>query len=192
GYDLLAWLLFLGRERALRDRLVELARLEPGQAVLDVGCGTGSLAIAAKRRVGPFGSVHGIDASPEMIARARKKASKAGVDVTFTNGVVEGLPFPDEHFDAVLSTLMLHHLPRTAREQCAREIRRVLKPGGRVLAVDFGGATGDRKSLIEHFHRHGRVDVHDIVKLLSEAGLEIIESGPVGVRDLNFVLATAG
>ena len=71
------------------------------------------------------------------------------------------------------------------------EIRRVLKPGGRVLAVDFGGATGGRRSLIEHFHRHGRVDVHDIVKLLSEVGLEIIESGPVGVRDLNFVLATA-
>jgi ubiquinone/menaquinone biosynthesis C-methylase UbiE len=181
----------LGRERAFRDRLVRLARLEPGQSVLDIGCGTGTLAVAAKRRVGPLGSVHGIDASPEMIARARTKARKAGVDVTFTRGVVEGLPFPDEHFDAVLSTLMLHHLPRAAREQCVREIRRVLKPGGRVLAVDFGGATRDRKSLIEHFHRHGRVDVHDIVKLLSKAGLEIVESGAVGVRDLNFVLATA-
>ena len=191
GYDLVAWLLLLGRERAFRDRLVRLARLEPGQSVLDIGCGTGSLALAAKRRVGPFGSVHGIDASPEMIARARKKASKAGVDVTFTNSVVEELPFPDGHFDAVLSTLMLHHLPSAAREQCMHETRRVLKPGGRVLAVDFGGVTGDRKSLIEHFHRHGRVDVHDIVKLLSDVGLEIIESGPVGVRDLNFVLATA-
>ncbi len=191
GYDLLAWLLLLGRERAFRDRLVQLARLEPGQSVLDTGCGTGSLAIAAKRRVGPLGSVQGIDASPEMIARARKKASKAGVDVTFTSGGVEGLPIPDDHFDAVLSTLMLHHLPRTAREQCVREIRRVLKPGGRVLAVDFGGPTGDRRSFIDHFHRHGRVDVHDIVKLLSEAGLEIIESGSVGVRDMNFVLGTA-
>jgi ubiquinone/menaquinone biosynthesis C-methylase UbiE len=190
GYDLLAWLLLLGRERAFRERLVWLARLEPGQSVLDVGCGTGTLAIAVKRRVGPFGSVHGIDASPEMIARARKKARKAGVEVTFTNGVVEGLPFPDERFDAVLSTLMLHHLPRAAREQCVREMRRVLKPGGRVLAVDFGRTTEDRKSFIEHFHRHGRVDVRDIVKLLSEAGLQITESGPVGVRDLNFVLAT--
>jgi ubiquinone/menaquinone biosynthesis C-methylase UbiE len=85
---------------------------------------------------------------------------------------------------------MLHHLPRAAREQCVREMRRVLKPGGRVLAVDFGRTTEDRKSFIEHFHRHGRVDVRDIVKLLSEAGLQITESGPVGVRDLNFVLAT--
>jgi len=191
GYDLLVWLLLLGREHAFRERLVRLARLEPGQSVLDIGCGTGSLAIAAKRRVGPSGTVQGIDASPEMIARARRKASKTGVDVLFTSGVVEALPFPDEHFDAVLSTLMLHHLPRDARQQCAREMRRVLKPGGRVLAVDFGRAGGDRRSLMEHFHRHGRVDVHEIVKLLGEAGLEIVERGAVGVRDLNFVLATA-
>ncbi len=191
GYDLLAWLLLLGRERAFRERLVEPARLEPGQSVLDIGCGTGSLAIVAKRWVGPSGTVQGIDASPEMIARARRKASKAGVDVPFTTGVVEALPFPDGHFDAVLSTLMLHHLPREARQQCAHEMRRVLKPGGRVLAVDFGGAPGNRKSLLGHFYRHGRVEVHEIVKLLSEAGLEVVESGAVGVRDLNFVLATA-
>jgi ubiquinone/menaquinone biosynthesis C-methylase UbiE len=189
GYDLLAWLLLLGKEGTFRERLVLLAALEPGESVLDIGCGTGSLAMAAKRRVGPSGTVQGIDASPEMIARARRKARKAGLDVTFTTGVVEALPFPDGHFDAVLSTLMLHHLPREPRQQCAREMRRVLKPGGRVLAVDFGGATGDRKSLLEHFHRHGRVDVHDIVTLLSEAGLEIVESGAVGIRDMNFVLA---
>ena len=191
GYDLLAWLFLLGRERGFRERLVRLARLEPGQSVLDIGCGTGSLAIAAKQRVGPGGTVRGIDASPELIARARRKARKAGVDVPFTIGVVEALPFPDGHFDAVLSTLMLHHLPREARQQCAREVRRVLKPGGRVLAVDFGGAAGDRKSLIERFHRHGRVDLRDIVKLLSEVGLQIVESGAVGVRNLSFVLATA-
>jgi ubiquinone/menaquinone biosynthesis C-methylase UbiE len=190
GYDLLVWLLLLGRERAFRERLVRLARLETGQSVLDVGCGTGSLAITAKRRVGPAGTVRGVDASPEMIARARRKAHKAGVDVSFTEGVVETLPFPDGEFDAVLSTLMLHHLPGDARRQCALEMRRVLKPGGYVLAVDFGRTAGGRKGLIERFHRHGRIDVHDLVTLLSEAGLEIVERGAVGVRDLNFVLAT--
>jgi hypothetical protein len=70
-------------------------------------------------------------------------------------------------------------------------MRRVLKPGGHVLAVDFGGAAGDRRGLIERFHRHGRVDVRDIIELLSDAGLDTVESGAVGVRDLTFVLATA-
>ena len=160
--------------------------------MLDMGCGTGSLAIAAKHRVGPSGTVQGIDASEEMIARARRKATKAGVNVAFTTGIVEALPFPNDQFDAVLSTLMLHHLPRGARQQCAREMRRVLKPGGRVLAVDFGAPTGDRKTMVERFHRHGRVDVGEIVKLLGEVGFETVESGAIGMRNLNFVLATAG
>jgi len=191
GYDLLVWLLLLGRERAFRERLVGLARLERGQSVLDVGCGTGSLAIEAQRLVGPTGQVEGVDASPELIARARKKAGKAGVDVRFTIGGAEALPFPDATFDAVLNTMVLHHLPRDTRAQCAREMRRVLRPGGRVLAVDFGGTPGKRKGLIEHFHRHAGVGLHDIISLLSQAGLRIVESGAVGVRGLSFVLATA-
>ena len=190
-YDLLVWLLTLGREGAFRERLLALARLQPGESVLDVGCGTGTLAIAAKRRVGPRGVVHGIDASPEMIARAARKARKAGIDVTFRTAIVEALPFPDRHFDVVLSTLMLHHLPRPAREQCAREMRRILKPGGRVLAVDFGAPAGHRKGIIGHLHRRGHLALDTVIELLSNSGLAVVESGQVGVRDLHFAVATA-
>src|SRR5205085_3655875 len=101
-YDLLAWLLTLGRERALRERLVDIARLTPGETVLDVGCGTGSLAVAAKRRVGPAGSVRGVDASPEMIAQARTKAVKGGLDITFDVARAEALPLPDPSVDIAL------------------------------------------------------------------------------------------
>src|SRR5262249_5497440 len=109
-YDLLVWFLTHGRDRAFRERLVGLARLATGESVLDGGCGTGSLAIAAKRQVGVNGKVFGIDASSAMIARATSKATKAGLDVGFKNAAAEALPFPDTQFDVVLSTLMLHHL----------------------------------------------------------------------------------
>lgn len=190
-YDVLVWLLTLGREGAFRDRLLELAHLEPGESVLDVGCGTGTLAIAAKRWVGAGGIVHGIDASPEMIARAKRKAAKAGVDVTFRTAIVEVLPFPGRQFDVVLSTLMLHHLPRSTREECARELHRVLKPGGRVLAVDFGAPGSHRKGIISHLHRRGHLTLEKVVALLTESGLTVVESGSVGVRDLHFTVATA-
>jgi ubiquinone/menaquinone biosynthesis C-methylase UbiE len=190
-YDFLVSLLTLGRERTFREKILGLARVEPGESVLDVGCGTGTIAILAKRRVGPTGKAYGIDASPEMIARANKKARKAGVEVVFKNAAAQALPFPDAQFDAVLSTLMLHHLPRKARQQCACEMRRVLKPGGRVLAVDFGGSEPESRSLLGHFRRHGHVNLHDMIAMMSEAGLNSGESGAVGIRDLQFVLATA-
>jgi ubiquinone/menaquinone biosynthesis C-methylase UbiE len=190
-YDLLIWLVSLGRERTFREKTLNLAGLKPGESVLDVGCGTGTLAIAAKPRVGPAGRVYGIDASSEMIARARKKAKKAGVEVTFENAVAEKIPFPDQTFDAVLTTVMLHHLGRKARQQCVFEMSRVLKPGGRVLAVDFGGAAHEKRSLLSHFHRHGHVELPELVAVLDEAGLKSVESGAVGISDLQFILAKA-
>jgi ubiquinone/menaquinone biosynthesis C-methylase UbiE len=189
-YDLLLWLLTLGRERVFRERALGLANLSAGESVLDVGCGTGTLAIAAKRQVGQRGSVCGIDASPEMIARADRKARKAGIDVDFRNAVVESLPFPSAHFDVVLGTLMLHHLPGRLRTECASEIRRVLKPGGRVLAIDFGTSPG-QKGFVAHFHRHGHISLAEMVVIFGEAGLNIAKSGPVGIGDLQYVLAVA-
>jgi ubiquinone/menaquinone biosynthesis C-methylase UbiE len=191
GYDVLVWLLTYGRADTFRNRLVALAHIVEGEHVLDIGCGTGSLAIAAKRYVGRTGRVVGIDASAEMIARAKRKAARARMDVTFENAVAERLPFRDAEFDVVLSTLMLHHLPRPVRERCANEIRRVLKRGGRALVVDFAKAQ-EKKGILAHFHRHGHVAPADIVSLLEKAGFGIGETGAVGVSTLQFVLASTG
>jgi ubiquinone/menaquinone biosynthesis C-methylase UbiE len=187
-YDLLVWLLTHGRDRAFREKLATLVALKSGESVLDIGCGTGSLAIVAKRHVGATGRVVGVDASPQMITRATSKAGRAGTEVTFETAAAEALPFPDAQFDAVLSTLMLHHLPRPVRQRCAREIRRTLKPEGRVLVVDFARAQ-DRRGFLAHFHRHGHVDPREIVSLLEQAGFRHVDGGPVGISSLQYVLA---
>ena len=136
-------------------------------------------------------AVTGIDASPEMIVRARKKAIKADIEVSFKNAIAEALPFPDAQFDAVLASMVLHHLPSDARRQCIGEVRRVLKPGGRLLAVDFGGPGRRKRGLMAHFHHHTHFDLREVVPVMTEAGLRSVESGPVGFRDLHFVLAAA-
>ena len=190
-YDMLSWWMTRGRERAFRERLVDLAGIEPGEAVLDIGCGTGSLALAAKQRVGARGEVNGIDASPEMIGKARRKAVKAGATVVFETGVAETLPFPEARFDVVLSTLMLHHLPRPARQQCLREARRVSRPGGRLLVVDFESSSRQERGLLGRMHRHGGVSLDEIVQLVVDAGFRVVRKGPVGLRNLQFVLAAS-
>lgn len=189
SYDLMLDLLFMGRERRFREKLLSLASLRRSEFVLDVGCGTGSLAILAKEQVGAVGAVRGIDASPEMIARARVRARRAGVEVDFRQAPAQALPFPDAQFDVVLSTLMLHHLPRSARAQLASEVRRVLKPGGRLLVVDFTKST--RRSGLGLHRGHGKSDPDEITAMLTGAGLRVVVSGPVGAKSLHFVLAAS-
>lgn len=190
-YDLLLWFVMRGKEKSFRERLIQLARLGLGERVLDIGCGTGTLAIAAKRHMGTAGTVCGVDASPEMIIRAKKKAARARVAVDFCEGIVEALPFPDAHFDVVLSTVMLHHLGPELRWQCSCEVRRVLRPGGRWFVVDFEGSARQAGSVLSRFHRHGHIKPGDLSALAKDAGFSSVESGPIGFRNLHFVLAAA-
>ncbi|MFC5435822.1 class I SAM-dependent methyltransferase [Rhodanobacter umsongensis] len=189
-YDVVVRLLTLGHGGALHERFVELARLAPDEVVLDVGCGTGSLALAAKARVGAGGTVHGIDASKEMIEQASRKAQRRRVSVDFRVATVEALPFPDRSFDVVSSTLMLHHLPPLLRRACVVEIARVLRPGGRVLIADFQAPPRRRKGWLAHVHRHGSVKVEEVCELLVSSAFRMQESGDVGVGDLHFTVAT--
>jgi ubiquinone/menaquinone biosynthesis C-methylase UbiE len=188
-YDVKLWARSLGRERAFRRELAQLARLAPGESVLDLGCGTGTQAIVAKRRVGPTGLVHGIDPSPEMIARARRKASRAGVAVEFASASAQGLPFSGPTFDAVMATLTLHHLGGDGLHRAVDEIRRVLKPGGRLLAadIDLNHPANPRGAPHAHAHRVGaHFDLSDIASLLTQRGFELVESGPVAFRFVRF------
>ncbi len=131
-YDLVCTLAGLGT--GFKRRIVDLAELQPNDRVLDVGCGTGVLTRLAR---GQAQEVAGIDAAPEMVAVARSKAEREGMDIDFRPALIEDLPFPDNHFDVVLSSLMVHHLPPALKLSGLREVLRVLKSAGRFIVVDF-------------------------------------------------------
>lgn len=189
-YDLSVRIFLLGRERAFRRKLLALARLRCGERVLDIGCGTGATAIEAKRHVGSGGAVFGIDASLRMIAQARRKAHRAGLELEFRQAPAQALPFPDSQFDVVVSTLMFHHLARSARAEVIAEGCRVLRPGGRLLVVDFEKSSARKPRWWAPHSRHGSIAAGEIMQLLVAEGLEVAESGPVGFKDLVFALAT--
>jgi ubiquinone/menaquinone biosynthesis C-methylase UbiE len=128
---------FPGIARRVQRKALVLADLRPGESVLDVGCGTGMLAIEAQQRVGAAGRVCGVDPVGDNIERARSTATRKRLAVDFRTGVVEQLPFENDSFDAVLSTIMMHHLPDDLRSAGLSEIARVLRPGGRLVIADF-------------------------------------------------------
>jgi class 3 adenylate cyclase/SAM-dependent methyltransferase len=125
------------RERRFKARLLDLAEIRAGERVLDLGSGTGTLAIRARQRQ-PGAEVAGLDADPRMIERARRKAHAAGMELELQRGSASDLPYADRSFDAVLSSLLFHHLDGGAKQAAAREIARVLAPGGRVVIADWG------------------------------------------------------
>jgi ubiquinone/menaquinone biosynthesis C-methylase UbiE len=193
-YDVFSWLISLGQVPAIRRTALQVAQVAPGDKVLDVGCGTGSLAIAAKGKAGLDGEVHGIDAAPEMIEVARRKAAKKGVDVGFQVGLIEEIPFPDGHFDIALNTFVLHHLPHDLKRKGFAEIRRVLKPGGRFLVADLAGRSDSlighlMSLLIGHHMIHG--DVADLTAMLKDAGFTDVEEIKTKHKPILFVRGKA-
>lgn len=169
-YDLFVLLFTLGHAGRLRSRTADLARLLPGESVLDVGCGTGDLTLEVARRVGSIGLVAGIDAAPKMVVRARQKAGRRHLAIEFRVEPVEQLSFADQTFDVVVSSLVFHHLPDELKREALAEIRRVLKPGGRLLLVDLLGPT---PAFL--LHSHVQTTLPDLLPLLDEAGFLQVE-----------------
>jgi demethylmenaquinone methyltransferase/2-methoxy-6-polyprenyl-1,4-benzoquinol methylase/phosphoethanolamine N-methyltransferase len=177
-YDVMEWFfdtfLFRGKLRELRQRTADLARIQPGDMILDVGCGTGTLAIEVEPRVGATGQVFGIDPGEQQIARARFKAARRSLSIEFQIGVIEHLDFPDQTFDVVLSTIMMHHLSDSLKRQGLAEIVRVLKPGGRLVIADFK-RPADRLTQPVRFGAGGS-RIQDLAALVKEAGFSQVET----------------
>jgi ubiquinone/menaquinone biosynthesis C-methylase UbiE len=115
-----------------------VAEIESATRVLEIGCGTGNLALLVKQ-IRPQLDVVGLDPDRRALARAARKARRAGLTLELDTGFADALPHPDRSFDRVFSSLMFHHLQPEVRVASLREVLRVLRPGGSLHLMDFGG-----------------------------------------------------
>lgn len=148
-YDPLVKLLGI---ETVRRMFVDQADLPAAHRVLDLGCGTGTLALLIKR-LHPTIQVVGLDPDPRALARAKRKAAGAAVGIRFDQGYANDLPYPDASFDRVFSSFMFHHVWPDQRENTLREARRVLAPGASLQMVDFAQSEGETRGWRSHFLR---------------------------------------
>ncbi len=135
------------RERKFRAAVIEQAGLRPGQRVLDLGCGTGTLAIEMARHC-PGLQIFGLDGDPGVLARAERKATQAGVEITWQQGLATKLPYPEASGDRAVSTLFFHHLAAQDKVSAATELYRVLRPAGQLHVADLGPPTSRLQRLL--------------------------------------------
>jgi ubiquinone/menaquinone biosynthesis C-methylase UbiE len=169
-YDPLTTLMGLDR---WRRELIDQAELQPLYRVLDIGCGTGSLA-ALLKGLYPTVEVVGLDPDEKALARAARKARRAGLVIQFDRGFSDELGYPTASFDRVFSSFMFHHLGRSDKESTLREIRRVLQPGGRLELLDFDGPDSGHRTHLRFLHSHGRLSDNaegTVLALMTGAGL---------------------
>lgn len=166
------------RERTFKRALLDHAAIKPGMRVLDLGCGTGTLAVWAKQET-PDADICGLDGDPQMLKRAREKAQRAGADVSFNEGTSFEIPFKDSSFDLVLSSLFFHHLTRNGKCKTLAEIARVLRAGAEFHVADWGRPQDPAMKLLSGSIRllDGSEQTADnlngaMPKLIGEAGFE--------------------
>ncbi len=125
------------REAAFKSALVDQAEISPGDRVLDLACGTGTLTIMIKAAV-PSADVTGIDGDNRILEIAHSKAAAKQMNIRFEQGMSYNLPYENNSFDRVLSSLFFHHLTRKDKISSLREAWRVLKQGGELHVADWG------------------------------------------------------
>lgn len=193
-YDSYMQKITFGKENRLREMTIDLANVMPGDSVLEIGCGTGTLTLEAKRRSGPSGKVCGIDIIPGMVERSQQKAAQANLDVTFQFGSIDNIPFSENQFDVVMCSFMIFHMSEAVRRKGIEEIYRVLKPRGQIMVLDLNlPVRRVPRALMKLFL--GFMFKHDLKELLpimesigfSESELKQAEFRIFGMPVLSFV-----
>lgn len=161
------------REFAFKRALIKQANLQKNQTILDLACGTGTLSIAIKKNF-PEIKVFAFDVDEEILQMAREKAEKYKVAINFEQGFSDSLPFENETFDRVFSTLAFHHLTHGRKIKTLHEILRVLKHNGEFHLADYGLAHNKRQFILSKFIRAidgfetTQDNLHGRLKLLME------------------------
>ena len=125
------------RERVFREKLARQIEIPTGGRLLDLACGTATLTVALERKF-TGSEIHGLDGDAKILRIARRKAADFGAEIKFTEGFSTALPYPDEYFDGVVSSLFFHHLTPENKRKTLVEIRRILKKGGTLHVADWG------------------------------------------------------
>lgn len=169
------------REKTFKNALVKQSRIETAANILDLACGTGTLTILLKLTA-PHAEVIGIDGDQKILKIAEAKARKANIQIQFKKGMSFDLPFADESFDRVLSSLFFHHLTQENKLKTLREVRRVLKINGEFHVADWGLPRNLIMRLASYFIQFldGKETTGDnfnglLPKLITDAGFEWIE-----------------
>jgi ubiquinone/menaquinone biosynthesis C-methylase UbiE len=171
----------LMRTASIHEQIIDRANLRDDHRVLDIGCGTGSLAIALAR-TRPEVEVVAIDPDPKALRRARRKSERAGVVIRFDTGFADRLPYDSGSFHRVLSSFMFHHLPAETKRLTLLEARRVLRPGGRLHLVDFGGSSARKDGWLAR-RLHALEHLHD--NLDDRISVAMTHSGFEDVREID-------
>jgi ubiquinone/menaquinone biosynthesis C-methylase UbiE len=165
-------------EEKFRDHMVQSANILPNQRVVDLGCGTASLIIKIKQKY-PEVSVTGLDGDATILGIARKKINNLKLDIALEEGMIFKLPYSDNSFDRVFTTLALHHLKIPERESAIKEMFRILAPKGEILVADFGGAGSKGHALTGLFkkiHHGSDGSAKTMEETLREAGFTAINN----------------